>query len=107
MPEVAAQMPTVDLCLGVSTFRPGNAAVAQIELNKRGVDCRDHAQAVYLLQQQRAQQQAQREAVILQQLVNQPAYRPYQIPAPPVMQPPRQTYCTSQWIDGQLQTVCR
>lgn len=104
-PDIAQQMSAADLCLGLSTFRPGNASVAQQEVYRRGINCNDHAAAIQALQQARAQ----REAVILQNSLNRPAYQPYQvnpyqIPTP---QMPRQTNCTSYRVGNTVQTDCR
>ena len=82
MEERAQQMSAAELCLGLSTFRPENAATAQREIERRGVNCQDHAQAVHKLQQQRAQ--------AMQILLNQPPTRAYQLPMPQ-QQVPRQT----------------
>lgn len=104
-PAEAQQMPTAQLCLGVSTFRPSNANVAQWELDRRGVNCQDHAQAVSNLQQQQAQERAQAMGILLQNM-NRPAttYQPYQIPPPPGTGP--QTNCTTRYVGGAWRTVC-
>jgi hypothetical protein len=101
-PEVAQNMSAATLCLGISTFRPGNAVVAQQEIERRGINCADHAQAVQALQQQRAQADAQATQLLLRQQPNQ--YQPLPIP-PPIR--PQQTTCTTQRVGNQLQTVCR
>lgn len=101
--ESAQQMPAADLCLGLSTFRPSNAAVARQEIDRRGINCQDHAAAMQALQQRRAQE----DAILLQRaLMPQPTYqyKPYQLPMPTT---PRQTVCTTERIGNQLQTVCR
>lgn len=107
--DIAMQMPIATLCLGVSTWGPTSSGVASAELQRRGVDCRDHAAAVQGLQQQQAQQQAQQaqqRAAAAGVLLNQPAYQPIQI-QPYQMPVPRQTNCTSQWNGVAWQTVCR
>jgi hypothetical protein len=97
----AQTMPVVDLCIGLGTFGPVSAQVASLELQRRGVNCQDHAQAIQLTEQRRnaalgiLMQQRQTAPSIYQPAPAQP----YQIPQP--------TRCTSQWIGGQMQTVCR
>jgi hypothetical protein len=101
-PDDVARMPIARLCLGVSTWGPTSAGNAQAELIRRGVDCRDHAQAI----QQEAQERAQAMGILMQNM-NRPAptYTPYQVPPPPGTGP--QTTCNSRMIGNQMQTVCR
>lgn len=93
--DVAQGMSAAELCLGVSTFRPHNAATAQAEIQRRGINCQDHAQAVYVLQQQRAQA----AGILLQNATRPPPV--YQVPAPP-----QQTNCTTRRIGETWRTVC-
>jgi hypothetical protein len=95
-PQQAQQIPTAELCLGASTYRPENAQTAMNELNRRGVNCQDHAQGIQELQQRRA--------AALQYIMSRPAYKPYQLPMPPQQQ---NTNCTGQWIGNQWHTTCR
>jgi hypothetical protein len=99
-PSTAMGMNAATLCLGISTFRPGNAAVAQQEIERRGINCADHAMAVQALQQQRAQNDAQ----AMQLLMSRPSPQPYMLPMPVQ---PQQTICTTQRVGDQLQTICR
>jgi hypothetical protein len=100
-PQEAQQMSAAELCLGLSTYGPRSTLAAGEELQRRGVNCQDHAQAIGMLQQQRAQAMG-----ILMQNMNRPAYQyqPYNVP---LYQTPAPVRCTSQWIGGQMQTVCR
>lgn len=99
--QEAEQMSAAQLCLGVSTFRPHNATVAQVAIERRGINCQDHAVAVQGLQQQRAQA----AQAMQQQMLNRPVYQPYQLPTPAPI--PRQQSCTSYRIGNTIQTDCR
>jgi hypothetical protein len=100
-PAEAQTMSVVDLCIGLGAFGPVSAQVASSELQRRGVNCADHAQAIQLTEQRR---NAALGILMQQQRQAAPVYQP--APAVPYQTPPRTT-CTSQWIGGQMQTVCR
>jgi hypothetical protein len=102
-PEIAQQMSAAELCLGLSTFRPGNVPPAQTEIARRGINCQDHAQGMQLLMQQRLQRQQAAQSML-------PAYTPLQIPKveyTPVMPSRPSVTCTTERVLNQLQTVCR
>lgn len=107
-PEIAAGMSAATLCLGRSTFRPGNTAVAEQEIARRGLRCEEHQQAVEQLMREREARRAQQAAQPV--FVPMPSYQPYQLPMPPMMQPPPMPTtrnCTTYAAGGQLHTTCQ
>lgn len=89
-------MSAAELCLGTSTWGPISAGNAMAEIQRRGINCQDHAQAIQGLQQQRA---AAAAAILGRP---QPTYQPYQIPMPQ-----QQTRCTTRWDGAAYRTVCQ
>lgn len=105
-PEIAQQLTAAEVCLGVSTFRPGNAEVAAAEVTRRGLKCEEHAQGMQLLIQQRvARTQAEAAAAAAPVFIPQPYIPP--ISYTPML-PPAAVHCTSTpQYGGQVNTVCR
>lgn len=95
--QQAEQMSVVDLCLGVVTFRPNNAATAYAEVMRRGINCQDHQQAIQAVQQQRGAAAA--AAMGMYRPIQPYQLRPYQTP-------PR-TNCSTVRIGDSLQTSCQ
>lgn len=88
-PEVAQQMNAMELCTGTLYFRPENAATAQAEARRRGLDC---APLYPGIQAQTQSRQAAAEAMF-----SRPTYTPPQS---------NTMNCTTQRIGTLLQTNC-
>jgi hypothetical protein len=94
-PRPVTSASNVELCEAVM-YGPGDRASIPLgEIARRGIDCRDYAQAIQQAQQNRAQ--------AAQILLGRPAMQPYQLQP---HQMPQQRVCRSVVVGNAIETRC-
>ena len=101
--ERIAVASNMELCEAVFHAPPDVARPAEIEAQRRGVNCADYLQAVTTHRAQKEANRAMAAQILMQR--QQPMIQPLQMPIPAI-QPRRQTNCTSQVIGNQVHTNC-